>query len=200
MITIYLIKISFILIFSFTFLNSIGILKFPLDFPWIVITLPTLLAWWFWEKVSRKKLAFPHLTGILLVLLVYGEGIGNVLDFYNKFGWYDKFTHFLGGIAIGLINFLIIFYWNQKYIWKLALNFLIIFALSLSLTIHVSWEFYEYFADLLNVKESNLIPDRYDTVDDLLFGFVGSIISVLFGAFFLQQPQTQETKKARKPL
>lgn len=181
----YLIRLSFFLLFSFIFLNSIGVLKIPLDFPWMVMLIPIIFAWWFWEEICRKTLILPKLSGFLLVLVVCVEAVGNAFYFFDRFNWYDKTSHFVGGLTIGLIIYLAILFWDKKYSWKLISNFLIIFSISLALTFLVVWEFYEYFIDL--VKDSNMITDKFDTADDLLFGFLGTSVSVLSLAYFLKQ-------------
>ncbi len=194
-----LIRIGFASTFAYTFLNSVGILKTPLTFPWIVILIPAVFGWWFWEKVSRKKLAYRNLTGGIIMFLISGELIGNNFGFFENVFWYDKVVHFIGGLTIGLIIYLILEYLQNKHNWHLSLKFLIIFSLAITMMGLVLWEFYEYFIDYINV--GNMISDKFDTVDDLLFGFIGASISTVCAVYFLKEPEKIPLKQefAQKP-
>lgn len=147
--------------------------------------IPILFGWWFWEKFCKTKLAFPNFTGGLIALLIYAEGVGSTFGFYGKFGWYDQITHFIGGVTIGLISCLIINDSDKKHHWNLNSKFLIIFSLCLTLSLCVIWEFYEYFVDSL--KNTNLIADKFDTSNDLLFNFIGAVPAIIISALVLKR-------------
>lgn len=175
---IYLIRTAFASLFSFELLNSIKVLNFPLNFPWTASVLLSSLVWLFWEKFVKKKVDFPMFIGGLFLFQLYANTFGNVLRFYAKFDWYDRFTHFTGGAVVGATLFLALIYLNKKRGWGLTLKFLAIFAISLALSFCVLWELLEYFIDFS--LGYNVIQDEYDTTSDLVFDLIGATVAVLF--------------------
>ena len=180
-----LIRIAFLALSSFTFLNSVKILDIPLHFPWLVLFLVALAVWLFWEQIYKKKFSFPSLMGGFLLLQLYADTLGNTFDFYTRFNWFDRLTHFTGGTTAGVFAILALSYFDKKNHWKLSLKTLIIFAITLTLSLTVIYEVWEYFAySILNYKL--LIIGVTDTTDDLLFDFLGCTFSILFLTYFLK--------------
>lgn len=172
-----LIRTAFLALTLFTFLNSVKILDIPLHFPWLVIFLISLGIWLFWEKIYKKKFEFPMLMGGFFLLQLYADILGNTFKFYDKFNWYDKLTHFVGGLTIGALCIFILSYFNKKNKWKISLKTLIIFSVCLALSLSVLYEFWEFFAySVLNYKL--LIIGVTDTADDLLFDLIGATTSI----------------------
>lgn len=124
--------------------------------------------------------------GGFFLFQLYADTIGNTFKFYATFNWYDKFTHFSGGAMGGVLTFLILEYLNKKNQWRLGVKTLIIFAVSLTLTLAVLYEFWEFFAySVLNDKQ--IIIGVTDTADDLLFGFLGAVASIMLLAYVLKK-------------
>lgn len=184
-----LIRYSFAFLFIFEFLNSIKILNFSLHFPWLALALSTLIVWLGWEKIFRKNLYFPKLTGGIFAFHLYSDSLGSILKFYAKFNWYDKFTHLSGGAAIGTAVFLILRYLKEKNNWKLGKKSLIIFSVALALSLCVFYEFFEYFVDA-NFGYPMVIG-KYDTPRDLLIDFLGITFIILLLNFLLKPPQSE---------
>lgn len=181
-----LIRTAFFIVTFFTFLNSVKILHIPLHFPWLVLFLISLAAWIFWEEIYKKRFDFPILMGSFFLFQLYGDILGNTFKLYGKFNWYDKLTHFIGGATIGIFVTLILSYFEKRNQWKLGLKTLIIFAISLALSLAVVYEFWEFFAySVLDYKL--LIIGATDTVDDLLFDLIGATISILLLTFILKK-------------
>jgi len=173
------IRTAFLGISSFTFLNSVKILHIPLHFPWLDLFVISFGTWIFWEKIYKKRFNFPMFMGSFFLFQLYTDILGNVFELYRKFNWYDKLSHFIGGATTGALVILILSYFSKKNQWKISLKTLAIFAISLALSLAVFYEFWEYFAySVLGYKL--LIIGETDTVDDLLFGFIGATTSILF--------------------
>lgn len=173
-----LIRTVFLSLLSFDFLNSIKVLHVPLNFPWLVLFLIGFLTWAFWEKIYKKRFDFPVLVGSFFAFHLSADTLGNALYLYKKIDWYDKFTHFTGGATAGALMILILIYLNRKNQWRINLKTLIIFAISVALSLSVFYEFWEFFAySVLNYKF--LIIGVTDTTHDLLFNFLGAATSIL---------------------
>ncbi len=135
--------------------------------------------------------------GSFFLFQLYTDTLGNVFELYRKFNWYDKFTHFTGGATVGALVILILNYFSKKNQWKISLKTLVIFAISLALSLAVFYEFWEYFAySVLDYKL--MIIGETDTVDDLLFGFIGATTSVLFLITILKKRGYFFTRAAAK--
>ena len=107
--------------------------------------------------------------------------LGEVSDYYERFRWFDLFLHSSSGIIIGLIGFIIIYFF--LYTNKLSVNPIIavIFCISFSLAVGALWEIFEFFMDMifsLNMQKSGLV----DTMTDLMVDFAGSCV-VGFGVY-----------------
>lgn len=173
-----LIRTIFVSLASFNFLNSIKVFHLPINFPWLVLFVICLGSWFFWEKFYKKRFNFPFLIGGLFAFQLSADTMGNALYLYRKFDWYDKFTHFTGGVTAGVLVILILSYLCKKNQWRIGIKTLIIFAVSLALLFGVFYEFWEYFAySVLNYKF--VITGLTDTTHDLLFDFLGIITSTL---------------------
>jgi len=181
-----LIRVFFLVLVVFAFLNSVKILRIPLHFPWLIIFLISLAIWLFWEQIYRRIFSFPSVMGAFLLFQLYVDTVGNIFDFYTKFNWFDKITHFTGGMATGAFAIFFLSYFDNKNHWKLSLRTLIIFAVTLTLSLAVIYEFWEYFEySILNYKL--IIIGVTDTTDDLLFDFLGAVTSILLLTYLLKK-------------
>ncbi len=181
----FLIRTAFFTLALFALLNSVKVFNIPLNFPWLIIFLITVFIWLFWEQIYRKKFNFPSVMGGFLLLQLYGDTVGNIFDFYAKFNWFDKVTHFTGGATTGVFAFFVLSYFDNKNHWRLSLRTLLIFAITLTLSLAVVFEFWEYFEySILNYKL--IIIGVTDTTDDLLFDFLGAAVSILLLSLFLK--------------
>jgi len=188
---IYLIRTAFASLLSFEFLNSINVLKFPLHFPWIILVLLSSLFWFLWERCFKRKAKHFPLVSSLFLFQLYANTLGNVFKFYTKFVWFDRFLHFTGGAAAGTTLFLGLNYVNKKRNWQLNTNLIILFALSLAISVCAVYEFLEYFID--SMFGYNMITDKYDTSRDLLLGFVGAVIGIFLISSILKPSADRNT-------
>jgi len=162
----------------FAFLNSIKVLKIPIQSSWFLFFLLAVFSWLLWEKAYKKNLYLSGMTGIFFGFQLSADLLGNAFNLYERFTWYDKFTHFTGGATIGLAILLILDFLYKKNNWNFGSKTFIIFTLSLSLSIGVMYEFWEYFIySVLNYKQ--VITGLTDTSQDLLMDFLGSLLSIL---------------------
>jgi len=145
-------------------------------------------------------------TTIYLIANIIGEGIGgslaanpSCLKYFGctaGFFGFDAVEHFLFGVA-GTFVLIFIFQKFPKYSilsdkrWK---NILIIIALIA--LISVLWELLEFAHDIIRIDilhqalvnwrlNINLLdqPSNFDTMGDLTFGLLGSVITLIFAKF-----------------
>lgn len=114
----------------------------------------------------KKKLFIPYIFRVLLALFIIMSGIlGEVYYFYVKYPFYDVIVHIFNGFLSAGIGYSLINIWNKNSNY-LSKSFKIIFIISFSLSVGVSWEFIEYSGDKFF---------KSDTQKDTLINSISSI-------------------------
>lgn len=154
----------------------------------------------------RFKVEVPALLSIVIVLfcfcaLVLGDG----LDFYGKFPWWDSVLHGFSGLLLSMIALWlihVIMAGNDKAIY-FNKYFLALFLVMFSLGMGACWEIIEYTYDSISGTNTQQfmasttgslftaedIPlcghaALRDTMTDLILDLVGSLLVVIFGLFY----------------
>ncbi len=165
----------------------------------LVLKLPSVLR-------MRFKVEVPALLSIVIVLfcfcaLVLGDGI----DFYGKFPWWDSVLHGFSGVLLSMIALWlihVIMAGNDKAIY-FNKYFLALFLVMFSLGMGACWEIIEYTYDSISGTNTQQfmasttgslftaedIPlcghaALRDTMTDLILDLVGSLLVAIFGLFY----------------
>jgi len=165
----------------------------------LVLKLPSFLR-------MRFKVEVPALLSIVIVLfcffsLVLGDG----LDFYGKFPWWDSVLHGFSGVLLSMIALWlihVIMAGNDKAIY-FNKYFLALFLVMFSLGMGACWEIIEYTYDsisgtntqqfmasttgsLITTEDIPLCGHAAlgDTMTDLILDLVGSLLVAIFGIFY----------------
>lgn len=165
----------------------------------LVLKLPSFLR-------MRFKVEVPASLSIVIVLfcfcaLVLGDG----LDFYGKFPWWDSVLHGFSGVLLSMIALWlihIIMADNDKSIY-FNKYFLALFLVMFSLGMGACWEIIEYTYDsvsgtntqqfmasttgsLITAEDIPLCGHAAlrDTMTDLILDLVGSLLVAIFGIFY----------------
>jgi H+/Cl- antiporter ClcA len=107
--------------------------------------------------------------------------LGEFSDYYNRFWFFDLILHSSSGILIGLVGFVIMYFF--LYSSRVTANPLLVSVLcvSFSLAAGALWEIFEFGMDQLfgfNMQKSGNV----DTMSDLIVDFLGACI-VGFGVY-----------------
>lgn len=165
----------------------------------LVLRLPSFLR-------MRFKVEVPALLSIVIVLfcfcaLVLGDG----LDFYGKFSWWDSVLHGFSGVLLSMIALWlihVIMAGNDKAIY-FNKYFLALFLVMFSLGMGACWEIIEYTYDSISGTNTqqfmasttgSLITTEdiplcghaalRDTMTDLVLDLIGSLLVAIFGIFY----------------
>lgn len=111
--------------------------------------------------------------------------MGEVLDFYTRFWWWDVAMHAGSAIGFGLIGFVAVFmmFQGDRYAaphWAIAL-----FAFAFALGIGTLWEIFEFAMDQVfgtNMQKSGLM----DTMGDLVVNTIGAALGASSGFAYLK--------------
>jgi hypothetical protein len=111
--------------------------------------------------------------------------LGEVLDFYNRFWWWDMVMHAGSAIGFGLIGFVLVFMMFQGDRYAAPPFAVAFFAFCFALAIGAIWEIFEFGMDQvfgLNMQKSGLM----DTMADLIMDFIGALIGAGAGYAYLK--------------
>lgn len=150
----------------------------------------------FFEKMCNIKM---DLLGriLYLALIFMTVYLGSALKFYDKYRWWDRAIHFLSGIVF--VSFGVA---ASKNAVELNRFHILLFSLTLSITLHVMWEVLEYTFDCWfnmdnqrwqkvnasnNHKPESAIQPAglVDTMNDTIVCIAGTIISCIAWWFIL---------------
>lgn len=134
----------------------------------------------------------------LIIFAVFSLIAGELFNAYEKFWWWDDMLHTVSGIIVGLIGFLMVYFFNARYNMHISPVFVAVFAFSFAIAIGVLWEIFEFTMDVTfktEMQRWNLSSDAIligreyqgvglrDTMSDLIVAWIGAIFASVF-AFF----------------
>ncbi len=135
------------------------------------------------------------LLGVLIVFAIAALVAGELLGAYKSFWWWDDMLHTISGVIVGLVGFLMVYFFNARYNMAISPLFIAVFAFAFATVIAVGWEIFEFTMDALfraNMQRWSqpdtvwLIGREYqgdglrDTISDLIVGWVGALFASVF--------------------
>lgn len=112
--------------------------------------------------------------------------LGEIVNFYDTFWWWDIVLHFSSSAAITLIAFIsMLVVYKQKEL-RATPFFTSVLAVSFSLAVAVFWEIYEFFVDYFLSTDSPMQPSNEDTMTDLIVAVAGALLVGVFGYRYLK--------------
>ena len=136
---------------------------------------------------ARLQVKIPYEFETLAFLFAYlSLFLGEVLDFYNRFWWWDIVLHISSGFLLGITGFLLVYVLNEdkKINFDLSPFFIALFAFMFAMGFGGIWEIFEFSADELfglNMQKSGL----QDTMWDLIVDAIGALFISILGYRFL---------------
>lgn len=134
--------------------------------------------------VRRLHLKLPLSFIAAITVFVFATlFLGEVLDFYERFWWWDVVLHGGSAVGFGLIGviFVLFLFEGDRYAappWALSM-----LAFCFAVTIGAVWEIFEFAMDQffgLNMQKSGLI----DTMWDLIVDVAGALVAALTGFLY----------------
>lgn len=139
----------------------------------ITITIPYII-----EKLFKKDI--PIGVKFFWILFIFlAQFLGATVELYNKIEYFDKFTHWLSGIATALISLMILGYLNMFN--KKSIVFNIIWMISVTLAVAAGWEIFEYVANILFGGDAQRVAltGVNDTMQDIIVALLGGMIACI---------------------
>jgi len=137
---------------------------------------------------THLNLKIPYeFESLAIVFICMSPFFGEVLDFYNRYWWWDVMLHTQSGFLLGITGFLLVYVLNENENINLDLSpgFIAFFACMFATAIGTIWEIFEYIMDQtfgLNMQKSGL----QDTMWDLIVDFFGALLISILGYGYLQ--------------
>jgi hypothetical protein len=155
---------------------------------------------YFFQK--KYRIYLPSEIQLSIVAFIYaGVFLGEVQNFYVKYWWWDSLLHTFSGFAMGLIIFGIMFVLYKTEKIRTSPIFIAIIIFSISITMGVVWELYEYTYDNTtgygNMQRArNLCPETgicdsrvglLDTMKDFILNTIGAGFAAILGYIYLKK-------------
>jgi len=149
----------------------------------LILSLTPVLA------ARRFGISLPiHFVAAVVLFVFATIFLGEALDFYNRFWWWDIALHGGSAVGFGLIGFLFMFmlFEGDRYAapaWAVAFM-----SFCFAVTIGCLWELFEFSMDQTfgtNMQKSGLV----DTMGDLFLDTLGASLGAFAGFLFLKGRQ-----------
>ncbi|MGH1369223.1 MAG: hypothetical protein ACRBCL_11470 [Maritimibacter sp.] len=169
-----------------TLVTSVVVALWLRDWPHAFVGAVTLLATMVPALVAeRYDIRMPVYFFAGIVLFIFGTlFLGEALDFYNRFWWWDIVLHGSSALGFGLVGvtLALLLFEGDRYAappWALAA-----IAFTFALAIGALWEIFEFLMDSMfgfNMQKSGLV----DTMSDLIVDTIGAFIGAMSGYLYL---------------
>jgi hypothetical protein len=156
-------------------------------YPIAVLALPIV-----WRLFFSNR-AYPYAADALLTLPFLIDVLGNVVNLYDTIAWWDDVNHFANWLFLSLGAGVLLL--------RTQLRPLLIAGLVIGFgaTLAIVWELGEYMTFLRTNEEE--LPTAYtDTVADMAFGLLGSVLAALIVvgvAYYRERPAAEGDRPTR---
>jgi VanZ family protein len=185
------------------------------NFESIFFALVTLVLTFGTQVIEKtKKIDIPDIIEIIIVIFMYlGISLSFQLKMYYRFFWWDDLLHFLSGLILGSISFIVVYKINHKYSMDISPFFVAFFSFAFAVSMGVIWEIMEFTSDVIfgsahqkwDLLETEILLGKTyqgsglrDTMSDLILDSIGALISSISIYFIygrLKQKILKEMKK-----
>lgn len=152
--------------------------------------------------IYKDILAIPEALQVFFSIFTFcAMFLGEIMDFYTRFSWWDTMLHFMSGILFSMVGYLLFTSLNRNQTIRSYLNPLttVLFAVCFSVACGVIWEIFEFAGDSLlgmnmqrwqsdvqldewatMLNRSNTSnPGLINTMKDIIADTLGSVCSVV---------------------
>jgi uncharacterized membrane protein YjdF len=139
----------------------------------------------------RWSITLPWQVNLLIVLSLYLHIAGETRGFYMLYyPYYDKIAHLISGITVSVLAFVIVLLLDRFSRLNLSRWMIVGFVVIAAMAMEGFWEIYEWLFDTF--LGTNLQHGLDDTMLDMIFVLVGSVIVALAGNRYLSRFSKEE--------
>jgi hypothetical protein len=172
--------------------ESIISVNFPAAMFFFVVLLLSLIP--MLRKMQCGNTDIICILDLLLFIMVLFHVIG-IAEGFSMNPYFSLILHFTGGFILGGLIFSFLYFLNHAKITHIPFYLVITFTISLALSFGVLWEFFEFGWDYFITQGSTYNPAQIslaDTMADLFWDIVGSLIAVLIFVLTINYESTQK--------
>lgn len=145
----------------------------------ILIYLPTYIS-------DKRYIYIPSGFQFIIIVFIFAAiYLGELHSFYLRFWWWDSMLHFISGIVLGFIGFILVYILNKDELIDVFLSpfFIALFSFCFAITVGVFWEIFEFWMDTLfglNMQKSGIVDTMWDFMEDCAGAFIASTIGYFY--------------------
>ena len=139
----------------------------------------------------RLHVRIPAEFQALAVVFVFATlFLGETLNYYQRFEWWDIVLHAFSGLLLGVFGFLLVYVLNENRRVELTLRprFVALFAFLFAVAVGTLWEIFEFAVDQF-LGQSMQSGGLSDTMWDLIADTVSAAAISVFGWWYLLRPE-----------
>lgn len=145
----------------------------------------------------RLPVRVPLEFELLAILFVFASlFLGEFLDYYHRFWWWDILLHATSGLLLGILGFLLVYVLNESKRIDLHMHpgFVAVFAFVFAVAMGAIWEILEFAADQLFglQMQKPMLGDPSgltDTMWDLIVDTFGAAVIAAFGWWHMKRQE-----------
>ncbi|NMA10522.1 hypothetical protein L21_0772 [Methanoculleus chikugoensis] len=139
----------------------------------------------------RWSITLPWQVNLLIAFLLYLHVAGEIQGYYLLYyPYYDKIAHLIAGITVSILAFAIVLLLDRFSRLNLSRGMIVGFIIITAMAMEGFWEIYEWIFDTF--LGTNLQHGLDDTMLDMIFVLVGSVIVALAGNRYLSRFSKEE--------
>jgi hypothetical protein len=143
----------------------------------------------------NMSLQIPAEMQLATVLFVFATlFLGEVLDYYERFWWWDAALHFSSGLLLGLFGFLLVYMMNENRTvdFHMRPGFVALFALLFAVAVGGLWEVVEFamdqwFGTQMQKPTATDPSGLSDSMYDIVLDTAGAAIVSLYGWHYMRR-------------
>ncbi|MDN5340056.1 MAG: hypothetical protein PWQ30_1165 [Euryarchaeota archaeon] len=141
---------------------------------------------------TRKwSITLPWQVNLLIAFLLYLHVAGEIQGYYLiYYPYYDKIAHLVSGITVSVLAFVIVLLLDRFSRLNLSRWMIVGFIIIAAMAMEGFWEIYEWTFD--TILGTNLQHGLDDTMLDMIFVLIGSIVVALAGNRYLSRYSKEE--------
>ncbi|BBL66968.1 hypothetical protein [Methanoculleus chikugoensis] len=139
----------------------------------------------------RWSITLPWQVNLLIAFLLYLHVAGEIQGYYLLYyPYYDKIAHLIAGITVSVLAFAIVLLLDRFSRLNLTRWMIVGFIIITAMAMEGFWEIYEWTFDTF--LGTNLQHGLDDTMLDMIFVLIGSVIVALAGNRYLSRFSKEE--------
>lgn len=143
------------------------------------------------------KISLPWEINFLITFALFLHvTLGEVLEFYDIYYFWDKFMHILGTAIIGILGFMAVYSFHYAGKIRLSLPLICLFTVIFSMAVGSAWEIGEFFTDILLGRNTQYGLDN--TMWDMVNNTVAGLIVGIGGMFYVRYVESHSRQRLQK--